>query len=312
MLNFRLLVVFLALCLIAGCGSQPVSPLPVLPFPLLPYPTRTVVHNPTSTLPATVTPPPSPTPNLHVIVAGDTLSTIAQRFGVSLETLLAANPGIEPTQLSVGQVLTIPSASWSGIPEDLSTPVPADLGPVSCYSTAGGLTCFAPVHNPNTGALENVKVQITLFGADGQPVESQDAILPLNILQPGETLPASVYFPGSSPARSALSQLKMSSLISTGDQRYVSARIEDLFVGIDWDGRSAQVRGQVSLAEGNPPAGLVWLVAVAYDSGGQIVGFRRWDWKGSIAPDASLPFAMVVYSHGPAIDHLEMLIEARP
>jgi murein DD-endopeptidase MepM/ murein hydrolase activator NlpD len=249
---------------------------------------------------------------LYVIAAGDTLSTIAQRFAVSLNVLLAANPGIMPAQLSIGQTITIPSASQNSVSELLATPVPADLGPVSCFSSISGLTCLVPVHNPNSEALENVKVQITLLGEDDQPAESQEAILPLNILQPGQTLPASTYFYGIMSARSASSQLKASTPLTPGDQRYIPAFIQNLFVSIDWDGSSAQVQGQVGPSEGERMAGLIWLVAVAYDANGQIVGFRRWEWKGAIAAGASQPFAMIVYSQGPAIDQVEMLVEARP
>ena len=308
----RLLITVLTFYLLAGCSSQPTSPSPLSPVNLVPYLTRTPVYNTPPTLPATDIPAPSPTPNLYSVKAGDTLSTIAQRFGISLDMLLAVNPGIQPTQLSVGQVITIPSASQNIVSELLATPIPVDLGPVLCFSSIGGLTCLAPVHNPNSEALENVKVQITLLGEAGQPSESQEAILPLNILQPGQTLPAFAYFRGITSVRSALSQLKVSTSLTLGDQRYIPALIQNLFVSIDWDGSSAQVQGQVSPSEGERPAGLIWLVAAAYDVNGQIVGFRRWEWKGSVPAGASQPFAMTVYSQGPAIDHVEMLVEARP
>jgi LysM repeat protein len=312
MLQFRFFFVYLTLYLLTGCGPQPDSPLRLSPFNLIPYNTRTPVYNSTPTLPATDTPAPSATPNLYAIAAGDTLSTIAQRFGITLNALLAANPDIQPAQLSVGQVITIPSASQNPVSGLLATPVPADLGPVSCFSSIGGLTCLAPVHNPNSEALENVEVQITIFGEDGQSVESQEAVLPLNILQPGQTLPASAYFRGISSVHSALSQLKASTLLISGDQRYILALIQNLFVSIDWDGSSAQVQGQVGPPEGERPAGLIWLVGVAYDADGQVVGFRRWEWKGTVPAGAPQPFAMIVYSQGPAIDHVEMLVEARP
>jgi LysM repeat protein len=312
MLFSRFLVVCLIFNLLAGCGPQPASPLPLLPPNLVPYYTRTAVYNPTPTLPATNTPAPSPTPNLYTIAAGDTLSTIAHKFGISLEALLAANSGIQPAQLSIGQVINIPSASPNPVFELLSTPVPADLGPVSCFSSVGGLTCLAPVHNPKSEALENVKVQITLFDEDGQPAESQEAILPLNILQPGQTLPASAYFPGIVSARPAVPQLKVSTLLTSGDQRYIPILVQDLLVSIDWEGSSAQVQGQVRTPEGERSVGLIWLVAVAYDVGGQIVGFRRWEWKGALSVGASQSFAMIVYSQGPTIDHMEILAEARP
>lgn len=314
-----LLAVLLAFCALTGCGPKPDSPLPPAPAlsgssPLnpVPYFTQTVVFNPTPTLPATQTPTPTPTPVVYSVARGDTLSKIAQKFGISVDALLAANPGIQPAQLSVGQTITIPSASENPVSAPLSTPVPADLSPVSCFPAAGGLTCLAPVHNSNAEALENVNVEVTIFGADGRPIGQQAAILPLDILQPGQTLPAAVYFPGISSANYALSRLLASTLLAAEDKRYVETLLKDTLVSIDWNGNSAQVTGQVGLAEGEQPAKLIWVAAIAYDSRGQIVGFRRWDWKGSIQPGEFQPFALSVYSEGPAIDHVELQMEARP
>jgi hypothetical protein len=48
----------------------------------------------------------------YVIVAGDTLSTIAERFGVTVDQILAANPSIaDPNRIAVGQVINIPVSS---------------------------------------------------------------------------------------------------------------------------------------------------------------------------------------------------------
>ena len=64
--------------------------------------------------PPVETPGPGATPTVasvgqtYVVQAGDFPATIAQKFGVSLEDLLAANPGIDPTNLQVGQVIVIP------------------------------------------------------------------------------------------------------------------------------------------------------------------------------------------------------------
>jgi LysM repeat protein len=40
---------------------------------------------------------------------GDLLSTIARRFGVTTQQIIAANPGIDADNLRVGQVLRIPN-----------------------------------------------------------------------------------------------------------------------------------------------------------------------------------------------------------
>jgi LysM repeat protein len=44
----------------------------------------------------------------YTVVAGDNPAGIAERFGISLDVLSRANPGIDPKNLAVGRVLAIP------------------------------------------------------------------------------------------------------------------------------------------------------------------------------------------------------------
>ncbi len=60
-------------------------------------------------------PSPSPeasptiaTPETYTVQAGDTLGAIAQRFGITLAALEAANPGVNANTLGIGAVLIIP------------------------------------------------------------------------------------------------------------------------------------------------------------------------------------------------------------
>jgi len=45
----------------------------------------------------------------HTVKAGDTLTSIAGRYGVKLDALTASNPGIDPRKMRIGQILTIPA-----------------------------------------------------------------------------------------------------------------------------------------------------------------------------------------------------------
>jgi LysM repeat protein len=70
-----------------------------------PDPTPTPAPTPV----VTPTPTPEPTSRSYVVQSGDTLLTIAQRFGLTLGQLMAANPSItDPNRIRVGQVLIIP------------------------------------------------------------------------------------------------------------------------------------------------------------------------------------------------------------
>lgn len=47
----------------------------------------------------------------YTIKSGDTPYNIARTFGISVDVLLAANPGINPNNLQVGQVICVPTAA---------------------------------------------------------------------------------------------------------------------------------------------------------------------------------------------------------
>ncbi len=86
------------------------------------------------TVPAGPVPPPIPPPGFnYVIQPGDTLFIIAQRFGISLSTLIAANPQIaDPNIIFPGQIILIPVA------EELPPPPPGG----STYIVQPGDTLF--------------------------------------------------------------------------------------------------------------------------------------------------------------------------
>ncbi|MGI6405685.1 MAG: LysM peptidoglycan-binding domain-containing protein [Syntrophaceticus sp.] len=55
-------------------------------------------------------PPPGPCPGFfYVIQAGDTFFQLSQRFNVPLDAILAANPGVDPQSLQIGQTVCIPT-----------------------------------------------------------------------------------------------------------------------------------------------------------------------------------------------------------
>jgi LysM repeat protein len=49
----------------------------------------------------------------YVIAKGDSFSTVAKKFHVSVKALMDANPGVEPTKLKIGQKINIPPAGAS-------------------------------------------------------------------------------------------------------------------------------------------------------------------------------------------------------
>ena len=85
------------------------SPWPTLtPQPPTPAPVATVTPLATNTL------RPSPTFTPYVVQPGETLSTIAKSYGVTLQAILAANPDItDPKYVKAGQHILIPPPGWA-------------------------------------------------------------------------------------------------------------------------------------------------------------------------------------------------------
>ena len=52
--------------------------------------------------------PPATRPRTHTVAAGETPAAIARKYDVNLNALLAANPGLNPKKLRVGQVINLP------------------------------------------------------------------------------------------------------------------------------------------------------------------------------------------------------------
>ena len=46
--------------------------------------------------------------NFYTIESGDTFAIVADKYGTSVEALLELNPGVDPTQLAVGQRIRVP------------------------------------------------------------------------------------------------------------------------------------------------------------------------------------------------------------
>lgn len=84
-----------------------------------------VATTPAVTQPPAGSPTTPPVPGLvdvaYIVADGDTVGTIAERWGVTLESILTANELVDESQISIGQILKIP-----GVDATLAGAVPAD------------------------------------------------------------------------------------------------------------------------------------------------------------------------------------------
>jgi LysM repeat protein len=257
---------------------------------------------------------PTPTPFTYMVQQGDTISSIALDFGVSMDDLQAANPKISPNAMTVGQVIKIPSQPDNPSGEPTPTAVPLTIHQIECYRTADlGMWCFVLAHNDFPDFMENVSAQVALVDAEGATLASQIALLPLSILPPNASLPLTVFFPtempfGAKPHVQVLTAIRL----LPDDERYLPATINNTLVQVNADGRSARLNGQVLLASDAKAASQVWVTGTAYEEAGRVVGVRRWESNTGLSPGGSLPFEFMVSSLGGRIERVEFAVEARP
>jgi LysM repeat protein len=308
--------------LLAACSADGVTPDGAQPTPV---PTRALLEyrSPTPTPDYTATPRrlqptvpalPTATPFLYTVVEKDTMIGIAVKFNLTLEDLLAANPEVDPRFLSVDTVLVIPTGEGEVVNLPTPTPVAVMFSEPVCYlNAAGGLWCLVAAENNAQSALENLSAKIYLYSAQGDVLESQIAMAPLNVLGMGEKLALAAYFPPPLPVWSfAQAQLLTALPVADGDARYLRLEVNDLEVDIQEDGVSAQISGELNLSDREQTAATVWVAAVAYDRNDTVVGFRRWESTAELSGAAGLRFEFQVYSLDTPIARVDVFPEARP
>jgi LysM repeat protein len=312
MQKIALLLVILAIWL-SGCSqvTQQATPT-VKPTELItPYHTPTSTRAiPTATIKVTVpvTPLPTPTPLIYTLKGDETMLGIAYQFGIDWKDLQAANPDVDPHYMGPGLQLVIPVAQKTPEVQPTPTAVPANIEQTDCYPTGdGGAWCIVAIHNDQEVSIENLSAWIGLYSLGGELITSQVAYAPLNILRPGDSMPLMALFSAPLPNQYQVQSEVLSGLpVADEDPRYIDLQAKVNEVKISQDGSQAEVKGEVILPGSTTSTAQLWILVVAYDPSGNIVGVRKWK-SGS-----ETEFDVTVYSLAGAIEHAEVLIEARP
>jgi hypothetical protein len=215
---------------------------------------------------------------------------------------------VDPHFMGEGLKLIIPMSG--AVPEELPTPTPAPvhMEQPKCYHAGdGGVWCFVTLRNELETSLENLSAWIGLYNTQGEIISNQVAYAPLNILRPGSSIPLMAYFAPPLPDQfQAQSEILSGLALTAEDTRYLDLHAKVGSVEIKQDGKQATVSGDVIVPDNTPTISQLWALAVAYDTLGHIVGARKWKSGGETH------FEFTVYSLAEKIDHVEVLIEARP
>ncbi len=123
-------------------------------------------------------------PPIYVVQAGDTLYSIAQRYGIDVNALATANGLVNPDQIYVGQSLTIPVSTTS----TSNAPIVKRLHIVQNGETLFSIAVTTGTSMGSIAAANNLKNTKWIF-------VGQQLAIPINtqspaIAQPGTPLPA--------------------------------------------------------------------------------------------------------------------------
>ena len=293
-----------------------------------PLPSLTPTESPT--LAPTNTQTPTPAPVIWTVGKGDELMAIAFYYGITLDELLAANPSVTPNWMSVGTVLQIP-VTPTPLPTATATPTPTNTaqilqtqtatpsGPLelqgepSCYQNPlGELNCLVLIKNQGEETLENPSVSFRITSPESDYESELVVFAPLNLLQPGSSLPILASFPAPVPENYDV-EAEIDYWLPTmpDDDRYAETEILDSNIQLSEDDAIAYVDGKISMDSAYREIASLWLLAVAFDEDGNPVGFRRWEASLPIDNVEAIAFITIVYSLGPDIDRVELMAEAR-
>ena len=187
--------VVLALGILGAGGFGLYSMLAVEPEPeptapsVTPSPTSTPVPSPTATQTPVPTATPTPLPPLaHDVEEGETMSDIAQLYGVTVNEILALNPAVDPELINPGQVLLIPAGTpaagaMGSLQTDSPESTPGDFI-VHVVSSGETLSAIAAEYGVSVAAI---RIANDLSPDDETIRPEQSLVIPVNTPTPSPT-----------------------------------------------------------------------------------------------------------------------------
>lgn len=305
--------------LLSACSAAPQGTPTVAPTVALPTPRPTTTPRPTPTL-AAATPPPqresviTPTPIVYVVQSGDTLIPIANKFGVSVSDIVAANNGLDAASLQIGQRLIIPTNAGNPAASNAAqlllptpTPIPFEIRGTNIIRTAAGsLECLGEIFNGGPAPLTNVQVQLTLQDDAGNPLQAQTVFVARDVIGPGETSPFRVLF---TAPPSAFSKFAVIPLRAEAGNASALATIKvDKLTGTP-NGAQFKVTGELTNGDQVDTTSLRMIVT-AYDGDKRVIGYRYVDApQQALAVGATTPFEVSIVTASQSIATFSLIAE---
>ncbi|MCD6356421.1 MAG: LysM peptidoglycan-binding domain-containing protein [Anaerolineaceae bacterium] len=280
---------------------------------LMPYVTQTEDSANILTIPAeeepTALPQPTPKPVVHVVTLGETISSIALLYGVTIDAVLTANPNIKPTVLIVGDEILIPK---DGKSQALATD-PALLENISllganCAPMEDGLWCAMMVNNHGSYDLENGVVKLSIRDGNGEIIEERSVPTVMRLIRQGASTPA-VIFLDEIPKNQwyVTAEMLSASQLDIGISPFLPVTVIEENYAIN--GLEATISGRMRVeARDERDRADISIGAAAFDSKGMIIGVRRLD--SAVKIGDVFNFSITVYSASIEIDNVILYAES--
>lgn len=306
---FRIFFIPLGLIFIASCKPIAITEVPrqkvgqLTPFITLTpsstsLPQQTITQNEIAT--------PTPAPLVYKVKKDELGSTIALRYGITLQMLQSSNPGVDLNFLKENQELIIPPTQQTPAP-DLSSPTPAVLSVnnLACYPASEGAGwCIGEIRNDLPDAVMYITGEFVLKGADQTWQKPFTSLI--NLLPPGNQIPVFALFDAPFPYPYQVTLLIHTAIRQAPSNLGEKIEILDQKIIIDPNGLVAKIDGKIK--NNDPKNKQIAIIAAGY-SEGKPAGIRRLELFPEKNNEGILPFQIWLYSVGPAIDQVEIFVE---
>jgi LysM repeat protein len=148
-------------------GVAPAAPAPATPAP---------------TTPAPAAPAPAASATTYKVVAGDSLSGIAARFGTTTRNLMSLNGIVDANRIRIGQVLNIAAGAVAPATPAPSAPAPTTPAPSTPAPNASGATSYTVV------ARDTLSGIASRFGTTSRTLMSLNGLTDANRIRIGQVL----------------------------------------------------------------------------------------------------------------------------
>jgi len=308
-MKYRFLTYSMILLAVTACsgGVEPGSELAQLTPYITPSEATAIPTDEAAVLDLTPTPAITPTPSVHIVSIGETVSSIAYQYGVSIDAILAANPEISPNAMIVGDEVLIPSEGAAGdagidrsIPGDIVFNIPY------CMQSGDGLWCSVLAQNQGEIDVMDTVVEFSFLDEAGEEILSKKTPAVLRQLPSMQAVPV-VIFLDDVPAGFKTVDVSVFSAVEIQPQPD-APEIVEVERQVSVGSQSAIISGVLRVENSAENERVeVTLAAAAFDTRGNIVGVRRKDI--TVAVGSDFDFSMTVFSSADSIKGINFYSE---